>query len=804
MTAPAAGFHHRSSLKQSNKKFKGTTKAKNAFSRGKVDRKTLINQASTVSSMSKNDRRNHNKMKQAARKATLEEQKKIFTGPEGVARTVAIIPLTPSANAPALLGALADSQNAKGQVYLESFKQNIRFFSPDRNNFFQSLDTAVGVDTVLFLVSAKDECIDQVGVDLLEVFRAQGLCTAMACIQDLESVKAAKQHDLRTNWLNSLTYHLASTLHQRLFSFDHFESKRESAEMMRIICQLPIYDGISWREVRPYIVAESLELQTGPEPTLKLVGRVRGSRCLDINQLLHISGIGDFQMKRMTLLPLRRRGAQMEIDSPISVIPDPSRQERPFDPSCLPAEGSQETQLNGISSGNAEDRKLLVKVPKGTSAYQARIIFEAGLEDPEDSNESEEEEDDDDEVMEDEKAPLTLSDEESETELLDLNAAEAAEENTAKRREAEAREAEQVIEDFAALKQEQMHSDEPLSKHFPDAVEAPEDESARVRYAKYRGVQSLRTSEWDIECDQMPAYFSAISQFGNFKLSMKRALNPTESEEANSPFLPGCRVECEISLNGHCDQAALMTKISACLQNPLQAPFTVYGLLAHEHKYSILNFSIQPRLLPGQPIPRSKQPVLMISGFRRFEVAPIYSDASVNLSLHPLLRSLPTDRSCIASFIAPIAYPPTPLMLFQAGRTPNSVSLFASGSLESVNPNRICLKRISFIGYPFKIHRRTATVRFMFFNPSDVNWFKPVELVSSHQYRRGHIKESLGTHGYMKCIFDKQIQQNEQIAMHLYKRTFPKWNTRVWSLESVKIDNSTEQGNGNENDIEMN
>ena len=792
MTAPAAGFHHRSSLKQKNKKFKGTTKAKNAFSRGKVDRKTLVNQASVVSNMSKSDRRNHNKMKQAVRKATLEEQKKIFVGPEGVARTVAIFSLTPSADVPALLRSLVGTENLTGQIYIESFKQNVRFFCPDRQNFLQAVETAAGVDTVLFLVSAKDECIDQVGVDMLEVFRSQGLCTAVACIQDLDSIKPTKQHDLRTSWLNSLTYHLASTLHQRLFSFDHFESKRESAEMMRIICQLPIYDGISWREVRPYVVAESIEVvQAASEPTLKLVGRVRGTRALDVNQLLHISGIGDFQMKRMTLVPLRRRGAQMDIDSPISVIPDPSKQERPFDPSSLPTE-EIDNEMSQHGTGSVEDEKLLVKVPKGTSAYQARIIYEAGLEEAE-SSESEQES-----IVDDEKAPLTLSDEESETELLDLNAAEAAEEDTAKRREMEALEAEQVTEDYAALKREQMESNEPLSKHFPDAVEAPEDESARVRYAKYRGVQSLRTSEWDTECDQMPAYFSAISQFGNFKLSMKRALSPAEGEE-NSPFQPGCRVEIEIALNGHYDQTALMTKVSSFLQNPLQAPFVVFGLLPHENKYSILNFSVQPRVLPGQAVPRSKQPVLMISGFRRLEVAPIYSDASSNLSLHPLHRSMPTDRPCIASVIVPIAYPPMPIMLFQAGRAPNSVSLFASGSLESVNPNRICLKRISFIGYPFKIHRRTATVRFMFFNPSDVNWFKPVELVSSHQHRRGHIKESLGTHGYMKCIFDKQIQQNEQIAMHLYKRTFPKWNTRICSLESLALDNSTEQ----DNDVEM-
>lgn len=48
------------------------------------------------------------------------------------------------------------------------------------------------------------------------------------------------------------------------------------------------------------------------------------------------------------------------------------------------------------------------------------------------------------------------------------------------------------------------------------------------------------------------------------------------------------------------------------------------------------------------------------------------------------------------------------------------------GELVKCDPMHVILERIILCGYPFKINRRRSTVRYMFFNPKDVKFFKPI------------------------------------------------------------------------------
>ncbi|KAN0062185.1 ribosome biogenesis protein tsr1 [Thecaphora frezii] len=360
-------------------------------------------------------------------------------------------------------------------------------------------------------------------------------------------------------------------------------------------------------------------------------------------------------------------------------------------------------------------------------------------------------------------------------------------------------EAEAAASLLAYQEQQQQRRRERLAAkedaEFPDEVDTPADVAARVRFARYRGLKSMRTSPWD-PYEDLPRDYARIFQFEDFHKTRRRV----EAAALLEGVEPGYRVK--VWVKGVPWEAAKRAGVREPPTQPPQqgkeegdaVPFVIFGLLRHEHKKSVVNFTVTRNTEYSEPV-RSKDELVLCLGARRMRVRPIFSQHSrgggkgVN-NVHKFERYLKHGvSSSIGTIYGPITFggSTAPAVLLrermqdgQTGWDQRGVGarqmphLVGFGNLVDAGPTRINAKRILLSGHPFKVHKKTATIRFMFFNPEDVHYFAPVALTTK-MGRTGHVVESLGTHGYFKAHFDGALSQMDTVLMPLYKRVFPKW-----------------------------
>ncbi|CAG4941214.1 unnamed protein product [Parnassius apollo] len=762
--------HRPGNLKQSNKAHKSRHRSKRGISaavKGKVNVKEFVRRNRHV--LKKQERR-HQAMQ--IRKNEREEvlaKKRALGGIRTPPFLVCVVPLNAQLDVQSALVILktcsetaivSQSENGVLHIGLPNFKQRFSFICPEIDNEFSLLDSLKVADTVLFVSSALDEPVDEWGEKALALTMAQGIPTPVVVAMDIEGVHPKKRTTEKQNIQKLISKWLPEEKVLQLDkSSDGLIVLRRIGNQKRKI--------IHHREKRPYMLAEEVEYLPDAEGefgTLKVSGYLRGMP-LNVNGLIHITGLGDFQMSKIEGLDdphplnLGRENAQSEtmdaeVTKTVLQVADPTKQESLISenvPDPMDAEQTWPTEEE-IEQANLDTKKKIKKVPKGWSDYQAAWIVESDAE--EDASDGNSEDDDDEDNEEFMSCEEDNSDQESKEEENDFQSVTESEVGpTDEKYDAtiDTAEEHEMLQKLAAAKEDQQ---------FPDEVDTPQDIPARERFMRYRGLESFRTSPWDCK-ENLPEDYARIFQFENYERTRKRVFKELEDSLIN---MYGFYITIHV-------KGVRKDLWNAFHSSNANAPLAIFGLLPHEHKMSVMNVVLKRTGASDEPI-KSKERLIFQVGYRRFIVNPIFSQHT-NGTKHKYERFFQPGSTCVATFFAPIQFSPSTVLCFKEKKN-TKLQLIASGVLLSCNPDRLIIKRIVLSGHPFKVHRRSAVIRFMFFNRDDVLYYKPCKLRTKYG-RTGHIKEPLGTHGHMKCVFDDQLKSQDTVLLNLYKRMFPKW-----------------------------
>ena len=750
--------------------------------------------------MSKVARRNQARQLRIHHHEKKENESVIFQGKNGVPKNVVILPLSETIDTRALIERLDQSVNATSnmstagfaKVEVERFKRNL-LYMPAKLDLVNALDTCRLADWVI-LAAIPDQEFAALEDGLLRAIEGQGITNVVIVMQENSQHQATPNSSKAAVDLKQNIKRYFPTV-EKVYST---ANTSDCANLVRSLCTATT-KGIRWRDERSWMLIEDIDWEMPSSSTertpVRLAGTVRG-KGLNPDRIVHVPGWGDFQVGCIVELPIQSRKRKVDEmnleDSPKEYIPSGERDD-------LETLAPEEADMADMTSTEAtsEHKGVLLddhhyfsdddshlpprpkKLPRGTSAYQSAWY----LDDVSDS-ESDilDEEDQDGDIVMESTALLGPADGVVTLDSGDAMTGADPSEYPESEMHVEVAPDDEVrdLEEFRASRKKEAEED----LDFPDEIELDPNVLARERLAKYRGLKSLRTSEWNKEEDipYQPEDYRRLLQIADYKKSRKTATN----EALAGGAVPGMRIQVEL------------LDVPSSLQLAPK-PTSFFSLLRHEHRHTVVNLNMTLDSSISEPI-KAKEELVVQIGPRRLVVNPVFSAGGTTPNdVHKFERFLHPGRSVVASFIGPLTWGSIPVLVFQRTAPSDDVApvlvdgiatdnlpsesaaLRLIGTATTVPPSnsRVIAKRIILTGHPYKIHKKLVTVRYMFFNTEDVAWFSALPLWTKRG-RQGFIKESLGTHGYFKATFDGKINPMDAIGVSLYKRVWPR-PARAWN-----------------------
>lgn len=429
----------------------------------------------------------------------------------------------------------------------------------------------------------------------LRILHAQGMPEVLAVVPTLSEGSNAEKTSIRKSLASFIRYFSPTT--EKVHAIDA-EAERDGL-LRTLATTVPRFP--SWREARPYLISQGakwVEGEVAGKGTLVVKGWTRGNAQFSAQRLVHVRDFGDFRLKRVLDLgeegkPKRRNGgAGMDVDMAATTADGHTILEERDDEEADDLQSENEISEGDFGANEqtwpteeevaeGEQRQVAIERKKAPEdKYKTRWLIDEDLDDEEEESEPEalDEEglpdmDDDFPVAGPSRGVANGLSAPSEADLDDGDFG---------------YDDDGASDDDAAMFEESQQRQERSKRaaedlQFPDEVDTPLFTPARQRFARYRGLASLRSSTWDAY-EELPPEYSRIFQFEDWDRVKRAVEGRARIEGVMSGQLVGLEME-DVPLE-------MARQFGALERSTRLLPMTVWGLLRHEHKKTVMNLSI--------------------------------------------------------------------------------------------------------------------------------------------------------------------------------------------------------------------
>nr|CAD2204158.1 unnamed protein product [Meloidogyne enterolobii] len=270
------------------------------------------------------------------------------------------------------------------------FKQRYTFFCPDITSIISTLDFLRVSDILVILWPIETTNLHIAHSRLLDVITAHGFPPTFNLVLTLPA--SGKQRDSTRKALEKLMAPWAKD--SRIYDL-------QGGSPLQILRQISTTRKIrsNLQKLKPYLIAENVQIiktEVNSDSFSLLISGYLNGAPLNVNGLVHISGCGDFQLSQVVFendphpLKQSKKAESMEILRAIKA--DPLKQTQ------LDSEIIQDPMNTDQPEMDENEEKFevpKVKLPEGTSEYQASWL----IDDDYDENDDEEEESDESDLL---------------------------------------------------------------------------------------------------------------------------------------------------------------------------------------------------------------------------------------------------------------------------------------------------------------------------------------------------------------------------------------------------------------------